>query len=119
MKFIFSLLSISSAVYSSSSLISGKLITRLLNLLDNSSSTNDDSKIDRIEKHSCWKELDVLLRWLTILSFDNLLCVENYLPEVLHIILMCFFSGDGLIRSSMYALFINTIHSFRFLKFPI
>ena len=91
-------------------LISGKLITRLLNLLDNSSSTND-SKIDRIEKHSCWKELDVLLRWLTILSFDNLLCVENYLPEVLHIILMCFFSGDGLIRSSMYALFINTIHS--------
>jgi len=97
-------------------LVTGKIITKLLNILDSTSSSSSSNEsgttnIDRIEKHSNWKSIQVLVRWMCILSFDNLLCVDSYLPEILHIILMTFFSGDSLIRSNVFALFINTIHS--------
>src|SRR3990167_373899 len=90
-------------------LVTGKLLQLFFQLVN--STTESDNKSDRIEKNTTWVKIEILIRWFLILSFDNLLCVHMYLPELFHLIILTFFSGDALIRSSIYALFINIIHS--------
>ena len=106
------------------SFISGKLLHLLLNELQATYSPPSipslssctpslvpASHVERIELTPNWNKCELLIRWLLTLSFENLICVERYLPELFHIILMCFYSGDSLIRSNIQALFINIIHS--------
>jgi neurofibromin 1 len=88
-------------------LVSGKIISSLLVTLE---STFDNQK-DRLDKHDSWTRIEVLLRWLLTLSFENLLCVELYTPELFHIITMTFGMGDSIVRSTVHGLFMNIVHS--------
>ena len=110
------------------SFITGKIINLFLKLLTNNYSSininiddsiglklsndiNDIITAKRLENLSIWVKFEVLIRFLLTLSFENLICVEIYLPEIFFIIISTFYSGDSLIRSNVYTLFLNTVHS--------
>jgi len=88
------------------SFIAGKLIHQFLELLEDNS-----RKLPRLESHGSWVKIEVLIRLLLTLSFENLISIDRYLPELFYIILVTFYSGDSLIRANVYALFMNIIHS--------
>ena len=90
-------------------LISGKIISLCINVLKDTVDLNNN--IERLEAHPYWIRIEVLLRWLLALSNENLIVVKDYLSEILFIIILTFFSGDILIRSNVYTLYLNTIHS--------
>ena len=88
------------------SFISGKLVHMFLDILEDNS-----HKIARLENHPQWVRIEVLIRLLLTLSFENLICIDRFLPELFYIILVTFYSGDSLIRANVYALFMNINHS--------
>jgi len=71
----------------------------------------ETASISRLEDHPSWARIEVLLRFLLTLSFENLICIDKFLPEICYIILVTFYTGDSLIRANVYALFMNSIHS--------
>lgn len=46
-----------------------------------------------------------------MLSFENLLFVEIYLPELFHLVILLFSTGPYLMRSIIHGLVINIVHS--------
>jgi len=66
---------------------------------------------ERLEEHPKWKDIEVLLRILLMLSFENLLYVSQYLPELFHIVLLLFATGPPLVRATVHGLLINIVHS--------
>jgi hypothetical protein len=52
-----------------------------------------------------------LLRFCLMLSFNNRLYVQQYLPEIFHIIVLVVSTGSSLVRSTVHGLLINVIHS--------
>eukprot|EP01088_Endostelium_zonatum_P001228 TRINITY_DN1152_c0_g1_i1.p1 TRINITY_DN1152_c0_g1~~TRINITY_DN1152_c0_g1_i1.p1 ORF type:complete len:2790 (-),score=689.70 TRINITY_DN1152_c0_g1_i1:4-8373(-) len=88
-------------------LVSGNLIHRLLKLLRDS----DGTKTVIYEDEKIWKQVVILLRILLGLSFDNLIYVQNYLAELMYIVLMLFGMGSPLVRATVHGLLINTVHS--------
>ncbi len=73
--------------------------------------TTNGTKSIRLEEHPAWTQIVVLLRLLLTLSFENLLYVAQYLPELLHIVLLLFSSGISLVRATVHGLLINIVHS--------
>lgn len=90
-----------------SQLIGGKIISALLQCLDDTI----NSPSDRLEAHSNWVKIEVLLRWTMTLAFNNFLHIEQWLPELCFIILMTFQSGDSMLRANIHALFMTVAHS--------
>jgi len=66
---------------------------------------------ERLEDHPKWKEIETLVRILLMLSFENLLYVSQYLPELFHIVLLLFATGPPLVRATVHGLLINIVHS--------
>lgn len=107
-------------------LIAGKLLARLLRLLphfkgyrdkypDGSSNTttttSDESSSSSSSEADLWFQLDVLVRILLMLSFDNLVHVQQYLPELFHAVLLLFATGPPVTRATVHGLLINIVHS--------
>ena len=88
-------------------LISGRIIHIMLDVLTRTASDN----IDLLENTDMWGKIEILVRILLTLSYENLICVENYIPELFYIITMVFYSGDCFLRANVHALFINVVHS--------
>ena len=92
-----------------SQLVAGKIINMLIRFIHDP--IPNSSNIDRLENHDLWLRIEICLRWLMSLTFENLISLRQFLPEILHIIIMTFGSGDALIRADSYALFINLVHA--------
>eukprot|EP01119_Soliformovum_irregulare_P019017 TRINITY_DN5943_c0_g1_i1.p1 TRINITY_DN5943_c0_g1~~TRINITY_DN5943_c0_g1_i1.p1 ORF type:complete len:2529 (-),score=855.67 TRINITY_DN5943_c0_g1_i1:42-7628(-) len=93
-------------------LVSGKVIARVLQLIGSTASTTKES----LEAHPAWPSLTVLIRFLFMLSFENLLHVQQYLPELFHIVMTIFSTGATYIRATVHGLLINILHSLYTLK---
>eukprot|EP01132_Coremiostelium_polycephalum_P003622 gene3622-4511_t len=90
-------------------LISGKIISKLLKLLDQTSISTPP--IHELCEHKLWPKIIIYLRLLLLLSFDNLIYVQQYLPELLHIICSLFSIGNVNVRITTHGLLINMVHS--------
>ena len=88
-------------------LVSGRIISRLRRTIQNTSSKSITSVVD----HPSWKEICVLIRFCLMLSFNDRLYVEQYLPELFHIISLVVATGPTLIRCSVYGLLVNIVQS--------
>jgi neurofibromin 1 len=86
--------------------ISGLVIGRLLSLILD----NNDAVEYMVHKKS-WPEISVLLRFVLMLSFNNLLDVKTNLPELCHLIVIMVGHGRPLIRSTIHGITVNVIHS--------
>ncbi|EFA82125.1 neurofibromin [Heterostelium album PN500] len=91
-----------------SQLVSGKLISRVIRILER---TSEPPHVSELSEHRLWPRLIVYLRLLLHLSFDNSICAHLYLSDILHIICTLFSVGNIYVRISVHALLINTIHS--------
>jgi hypothetical protein len=61
--------------------------------------------------HASWREICILTRFCLVLSFNNRLCVEVFLPDIFYCITMAASVGPPLIKASVYGLLVNTVHS--------
>ncbi|KAJ3330367.1 Ras GTPase activating protein ira2 [Blyttiomyces sp. JEL0837] len=83
--------------------VAGKLIFRLLRCVE----TDIFSIVDQPR----WLEITILIRFMLMLSFNNLLDVKRYLPELCHVLTLISGLGRPLIRSSIHGIAVNVIHS--------
>ena len=56
-------------------------------------------------------KIEVFVRWLMALSFDDAICVEQYLPELFHIIMMTFYCGNAVMKATVHRTLINIAHN--------
>eukprot|EP01091_Cochliopodium_minus_P010267 TRINITY_DN267_c0_g1_i4.p1 TRINITY_DN267_c0_g1~~TRINITY_DN267_c0_g1_i4.p1 ORF type:complete len:1603 (-),score=597.45 TRINITY_DN267_c0_g1_i4:1934-6742(-) len=96
----------------SSVLFTKKLIDLVLKLLSSTSS----SPVDDLSKHPLWGNISVISRFLLMISFDNLIHVEQYLPQLLHIVVLLFSTGSFIERATTHRFLLNIIHSLYLLK---
>ena len=87
---------------------SGKLIHRLIRAIEQS---GGNGACQVLCDHKDWRTIEILSRWLMVLSFNNLLAIEWYLAELLHIVIMLFFTSTSVYRASIQGLFVNIVHS--------
>ena len=85
-------------------IISGKIIALFFEVLES------DNSFTRLESHSSWVKIEVIIRFLLTLSFENLISIDKYLPELFYIVQVTLYCGDNLIRSNIYSLFMNIVH---------
>jgi len=95
-------------------LVSGKVIARILNVI--ASSSLKSNTIQRLDETDVWPSITVVLRIIFALSFENLLYVQQYLPELFHVIMMVFCTGSSDIRALTHGLLINVVHSLYTIK---
>ncbi|ORX72553.1 hypothetical protein BCR32DRAFT_285738 [Anaeromyces robustus] len=88
-------------------LISGKVISKLRKKLKLSAFEGAVS----LSEHPEWNELMIMIRMILMLSFSNYVFVQQYLPELFHIVTMFVGVGTPLIRASIHGLVVNIIHS--------
>jgi hypothetical protein len=65
----------------------------------------------RVDEDPLWPNIAVMLRITFALSFYNHLHVQQYLPELFHLIIMLFCNGTSDIRATLYGILINIVHS--------
>ncbi|CAO3616005.1 unnamed protein product [Cunninghamella blakesleeana] len=61
--------------------------------------------------HSLWPEIEILVRFNLMLSFENHGPIKNYVPDVLHIITLLIGVGPTFIRTSIYGIIVNLIQT--------
>jgi len=88
-------------------LVAGKIISKLRKKLKVSAFNGAVSLTD----HPDWDELTIMVRLILMLSFSNNVFVQQYLPELFHIVTMFVGVGSPLIRASIHGLVVNLIHS--------
>ncbi|KAL1917866.1 uncharacterized protein VTP21DRAFT_3700 [Calcarisporiella thermophila] len=91
----------------SSTILSGKLVSRLRNAITRTSI----KPTYLLTEHSAFSEIIVLVRFSLALSFNNQLHVQQHLPELIHIITMLACTGPLMLRSSIHGLLINVTQS--------
>jgi len=88
-------------------LVAGKIISKLRKKLKVTSFNGAVSVTD----HPEWDQLVIMIRLILMLSFSNNVFVQQYLPELFHIVTMFVGVGTPLIRASIHGLVVNLIHS--------
>lgn len=88
-------------------LVAGKIISKLRKKLKVTSFNGAVSLTD----HPDWDQLTIMIRLILMLSFSNNIFVQQYLPELFHIVTMFVGVGSPLIRASIHGLVVNLIHS--------
>ncbi|KAL6887139.1 hypothetical protein GGI43DRAFT_426134 [Trichoderma evansii] len=87
--------------------IRGKIFSRLRKTLNRSSLR----PTRYLQDSPVWAEICVLLQFCVALSFDSGVQSRLFLPEIFHIVTMLANTGDNSVRSLVYKLLINSIHS--------
>jgi len=64
-----------------------------------------------LTENSAWPEIAVLIRFNLMLSFNNRLHIQLYLPELFHIITILIATGPPFIRASIHGLIVNLVQS--------
>ncbi|KAJ3414836.1 Neurofibromin 1 [Chytridiales sp. JEL 0842] len=86
--------------------IANLVIDRLTHLiLDNSAA------VEYMVHKKSWPEIAVLLRFILMLSFNNLLDVKSNLAKLFDLIVILVAHGRPLIRSTIHGITVNVIHS--------
>jgi len=88
-------------------LVAGKIISKLRKKLKLDAFNGAVSLTD----HPDWDELTIIIRLILMLSFSNNIFVQQYLPELFHIVTMFVGVGTQLIRATVHGLVVNLIHS--------
>jgi neurofibromin 1 len=87
--------------------VRGKIVARLRRVIQNTSLRPTRTLTD----HASWGEICVLIRFAVMLSFNNRLRVQQYLPEIFHVISIIAATGPSIIRSSVHGIVINAVQS--------
>ncbi|KAI9761574.1 MAG: 3-dehydroquinate dehydratase (3-dehydroquinase) [Chaenotheca gracillima] len=98
----------------SSTIVRGKLITRLRRILNRSSLRPTRNLAD----NAVWDEICVLLRICLAVSFGSGPQSQLFLPELFHIITMVVNSGSLAMRHCVHKLLVNTVHAMC-ISFPL
>ncbi|CAG8773396.1 686_t:CDS:2, partial [Funneliformis caledonium] len=85
----------------------GKIIARLRKVIALTSSNPTRTLTENI----AWPEIAVLIRFNLMLSFNNRVHIQLYLPELFHIITTLIATGPPFIRASVHGLIVNLIQS--------
>ncbi|KAI8068638.1 hypothetical protein BC940DRAFT_298677 [Gongronella butleri] len=91
----------------SSVAVRGKVISRLRKVLQYTSLRPCRYLTD----HPAWTEISILLRFVLMLSFNNVGPVKPYLPELFHIVSLLVGTGSTMMRVSVHELVVNIIHT--------
>lgn len=86
----------------------GTVISRIRDFLAKPMGTENKS----ISCHPNWKEIEVLVKTLSYLTFDSLLIVEVFLPEIFYLITTFIYTGSSEFRQSLHGILVNVTHSF-------
>ena len=73
--------------------------------------STSNTTADRLDEDPIWGNVSVMLRILFSMSFENLLHVQQYLPELFHIVVLLFCTGSSDTRATIHGLVINIAHS--------
>lgn len=87
--------------------IRGKIFSRLRKTLNRSSLR----PTRYLQDSPVWAEICVLLQFCVALSFDSGVQSRLFLPEIFHIVTMLANTGDNSVRSLVYKLLVNSVHS--------
>ncbi|KAI8142067.1 hypothetical protein BJV82DRAFT_159057 [Fennellomyces sp. T-0311] len=87
--------------------VRGKVISRMRRVIQRTSLRPCRS----LTEHPAWVEIAVLLRFVLMLSFNNVGPGKPYLPEIFHIVSLLVGTGPTLIRASVHELVVNIIHT--------
>jgi len=70
-----------------------------------------ETPVSSINMSSAWGEICILIRFALMLSFNNRLNVQQFLPEIFFLVSMVTATGPALIRTSVRGLVVNTVQS--------
>ncbi|CAG8450213.1 2329_t:CDS:10 [Ambispora leptoticha] len=87
--------------------VRGKIISRLRRAIARTSLKPTRT----LTENPAWAEIAVLVRFNLMLSFNNRLHVQLYLPELFYIVSVLVATGPALIRASIHGLVVNLIQS--------
>ncbi|KAI9331843.1 hypothetical protein BDR26DRAFT_824234, partial [Obelidium mucronatum] len=87
-----------------SEVVTSTIIGRLLELVGSAT-------IQDLINTGTWTEVAVLIRYLLMLSFDDVIDIEKHLPDLFHIITLVAGYGQPLIRGSVHGITINLVHN--------
>ncbi|PTB71434.1 ras GTPase-activating protein [Trichoderma longibrachiatum ATCC 18648] len=87
--------------------VRGRIFSRLRKTLNRSSLRPTRF----LQDSPVWAEICVLLQFCVALSFDSGVQCRLFLPEIFHIVTMLANTGDNGVRSLVYKLLINSVHS--------
>ncbi|KAI9005808.1 hypothetical protein CLU79DRAFT_712957 [Phycomyces nitens] len=87
--------------------VRGKVVSRLRKIIQYTST----DPCETLAKHPAWPEISVLLRFVLMLSFNNVGPVKPYLPEIFHIVSLLAATGSNFVRASVHELVVNVIHT--------
>ncbi|CAG8470540.1 8562_t:CDS:10 [Ambispora gerdemannii] len=87
--------------------VRGKIISRLRRAINRTSLKPTRT----LTENPAWNEIAVLVRFNLMLSFNNRLHVQLYLPELFYIVSVLVATGPAVIRSSIHGLVVNLIQS--------
>eukprot|EP00002_Diphylleia_rotans_P008478 TRINITY_DN1834_c0_g2_i3.p1 TRINITY_DN1834_c0_g2~~TRINITY_DN1834_c0_g2_i3.p1 ORF type:complete len:2567 (-),score=480.65 TRINITY_DN1834_c0_g2_i3:159-7859(-) len=63
-----------------------------------------------IEESAAWREVNVLMRYIMMLSFENTYLVQRYMPELMYLIVVLFPFQSGSMRASAHFLLLNVLY---------
>lgn len=87
--------------------VRGKVISRLRKVIQHTSLRPCRS----LTEHPSWTDIAVILRFVLMLSFNNIGPGKPYLPEIFHVVSLLVGTGPTLIRASVHELVVNMIHT--------
>ena len=85
--------------------IAGHLVNNLRQTLV---STTVNSTLHLTEQDE-WKRIQILLRFIMMLSFDGRLCLERFLPDLFYCLVMVAGIGPHIIRRTVYSIVLNSV----------
>lgn len=89
-----------------------KLVGMLMDSLHNSGG----GQADELSMQPEFQKISVLLRMLLMCSFDNLINVEVFFPELIYFVSVTFAAGDWIQRVTVHRLLLNAAHSLFLLR---
>nr|CAG8557750.1 86_t:CDS:10 [Entrophospora candida] len=87
--------------------VRGKIIARLRKAIARTSINQTRNLTD----NTAWPEIAILIRFNLMLSFNNRIHIQNYLPELFQVISLLVSTGPPLIRASVHGLIVNLVQS--------
>lgn len=89
-------------------LVAGRIITRLRLAITGTASVPSHSPV----QHPAWKEISALVRFTLVMSFNNLINVVEYMPDIVYVVTELAGVGSPLIRHSIHGTVINICQHF-------
>ena len=89
--------------------VSKRIISSTLEILKEASGA--PKTVEHIQDLKSWDSLQVMTRFVLLLSFNNRLDVQQNLPELFHMITCLVATGPQRLRASIHSITVNILHS--------